>query len=107
MVEQVEPVVADLGLRASGRRLDLGGDVRPRQAEWIDVAGRPRLVVDGSDDITRLWDPLSPDPPVRNIFSLAGFGGFLSSRRMLAEVEVMTSPSSHGSAGRSRRAGSG
>lgn len=59
MVEQVEPVVADLGLRASGRRLDLGGDVRPRQAEWIDVAGRPRLVVDGSDDITRLWDPLS------------------------------------------------
>ena len=80
MVEQVEPVVADLGLRASGRRLDLGGDVRPRQAEWIDVAGRPRLVVDGSDDITRLWDPLSPDPPVRLAGAYLGAGPWTVTR---------------------------
>lgn len=80
MVEQVEPGIPDLGLRASGRRFDLGGDVRPRQVEWIEVAGRPWLVIDGSDDITRLWDPTADDPPTRLAGAYLGSGPWTVTR---------------------------
>ena len=51
MVEQVEPVVADLGLRASGRRLDLGGDVRRAMR---DAFHESHLLARCTQDVHRL-----------------------------------------------------